>query len=183
MQVRSKHSLEINLAPLRVLVADESEGARTMMRELLVALGCKDVTTVSALENAAGKLQSERFDLCIIDFHLTKDTGPELVKRIRADEKNENRKIPVLMTCSRVTRKSLSYARNCGAHMVMTKPFSAEALYDRLAWIAHHPRMFVFLDSYKGPDRRFHDSYSFGEERRKSQPADECFEEPMKVAG
>lgn len=183
MQIRSKRALEINLAPLRVLVADESEGARTMMRELLVALGCKDVVTVSTLKAAAGKLTFERFDLCVLDFHLEKDTGPELVKRIRADEQADNRKVPVLLTCSRVTRKSLAYARNCGAHMVMTKPFSAEALYDRLAWIAHHPRMFVFLDSYKGPDRRFHDSFGFGEERRKSQPADECFEEPMKVAG
>jgi hypothetical protein len=29
-----------------------------------------------------------------------------------------------------------------------------QALYDRLAWVAFHPKKFIAVDSYFGPDRR-----------------------------
>ena len=46
-------------------------------------------------------------------------------------------------------------ARDCGANMVIAKPMSPSSLYERLTWVAFHPRKFIETATYFGPDRRF----------------------------
>ncbi len=48
-------------------------------------------------------------------------------------------------------------ARDCGANFVVAKPLAPRILLERVVWIAQESRPFVELDSYIGPDRRFHD--------------------------
>jgi len=77
-----------------------------------------------------------------------------------------NAEIPVLLTCSHTRQKETMEARDCGANMLLAKPYNVSALYDRLAWMAHRPRPFVKCDVYRGPDRRFKDEEFDSEERR-----------------
>jgi two-component system chemotaxis response regulator CheY len=52
--------------------------------------------------------------------------------------------------------------------MVIAKPISPAALYDRLSWVALNRRQFVDAPSYFGPDRRFKiKGYTGGVGRRK----------------
>jgi hypothetical protein len=52
--------------------------------------------------------------------------------------------------------------------MVIAKPMSPAALYDRLSWVALSRRQFVDAPSYFGPDRRFKiEGYPGGVGRRK----------------
>ena len=58
-------------------------------------------------------------------------------------------------------------ARDCGANMVIAKPISPAVLYERLAWVAFHPRKFVDTVKYFGPDRHFKiEGFSEGSGRR-----------------
>ena len=38
--------------------------------------------------------------------------------------------------------------------MVVAKPMSPSSVYDRLAWVAFHPKKFIDVETYVGPDRR-----------------------------
>jgi hypothetical protein len=48
-------------------------------------------------------------------------------------------------------------ARDAGANLVIGKPVSPRALFDRIAWVAKAPRPFIETANYAGPDRRFRD--------------------------
>ncbi len=48
-------------------------------------------------------------------------------------------------------------ARDCGANFIITKPFSAKNLLERIVWVARDERPFLEVGDYFGPDRRFRD--------------------------
>lgn len=162
-------NLEINLNNLTVLVADENDGMRRIVNELLHAMGARDIHMVGTFELAQQFVKSEPIDMFICDMHVGEDRGAELVATLRGMKNHVNNKIPVLLTCSHIRKLELKSSRDCGANMLLAKPFSVSALYDRLAWIAHKPRPFVWADGYKGPDRRFKDEELTQEDRRQSE--------------
>lgn len=169
----TKH-LEINLNNLTVLIADENDGGRRILNELLHAMGARDIHAVDTLELAQQFIVSEPIDIFICDMHLGDDKGAELVRSLRAIEGHRNGKIPILLTCSHIREQELQASRDCGANMLLAKPFSVSALYDRLAWIAHKPRPFLWSEGYKGPDRRFKDEEVEQENRRLDNAAEEA---------
>ncbi len=123
----------------------------------------------SAPLNCAAVREIGTIDMFICDMHVGEDRGAELVATLRGMKNHVNNKIPVLLTCSHIRKLELKSSRDCGANMLLAKPFSVSALYDRLAWIAHKPRPFVWADGYKGPDRRFKDEELTQEDRRQSE--------------
>lgn len=161
-------NLEINLNNLTVLIADENDGARRILNELLHAMGARDIHAVATLPLAEQFIKSEPIDIFVCDMHLGDDKGAELVKTLRGIEGHRNGKIPILLTCSHIRQQELRASRDCGANMLLAKPYSVSALYDRLAWIAHKPRPFVWAEGYKGPDRRFKDEEIEQEDRRQA---------------
>lgn len=160
--------MQLRLTALTILIADYNQASLKILRGILAAMGEPDIQQAETFEHARQLLVSEPVDLCIIDRQLGKDRGPELVREIRSGRDLPNQKIPFLMTCSHTTREDLKAVRDSGANMLLAKPYSVSALYDRLAWIAHRPRPFLWSDGYRGPDRRFKDEPIFGDDRRKS---------------
>jgi len=164
--------MQLRLTGLTVLIADSNQPALKILKGILAAMGEPDVQSVDAYDHARQLLVSEPVDLCIIDLQLGKDRGPDLVREIRSGRDLANQKVPFLMTCSHTTRDNLKAVRDSGANMLLAKPYSVSALYDRLAWIAHRPRPFLWSDGYRGPDRRFKDDLIFGEDRRRPEDAE-----------
>ena len=63
--------------------------------------------------------------------------------------------MPILVITADTRTSTVKAARDCGANMVVAKPMSPASLYERLSWVAFHPRSFVETATYFGPDRRF----------------------------
>jgi two-component system chemotaxis response regulator CheY len=169
--LRQLKNLEINLMNLTVLIADENDGGRRILNELLHAMGARDIHGVNSYELAEQFIKSEPIDVFVCDMHLGDDRGAELVKALRGIEGHRNGKIPILLTCSHIRQQELRASRDCGSNMLLAKPYSVSALYDRLAWIAHKPRPFIWAEGYKGPDRRFKDEEIEQEDRRAAAQA------------
>lgn len=70
------------------------------------------------------------------------------------------------MTAGHVRRSRVAEARDCGANFLVTKPFSAAMLLERVLWVARDTRPFLQVGDYLGPDRRFKTDLYDGEERR-----------------
>jgi hypothetical protein len=86
--------------------------------------------------------------------------------------------MPILIMSSDTREATITGARDVGANMVLAKPLSPASIYDRLAWVAFHPRQFIDTETYFGPDRRFKiEGYAGGVGRRKGDKVVEVAEE------
>ena len=116
----------------RILVVEDHEDNRRIMRELLASAGFEMIEAVTG-EEGVTLAQTHRPDLILMDIQLPVFDGYEATRRIRADP--AMRSIPVVA----VTSYALSgddekaYAAGCVAYV--TKPFSPRQL---LAKIREH---------------------------------------------
>jgi DNA-binding response OmpR family regulator len=92
--------------------------------------------------------------------------GFQLVRWLRRSGLEPNAFAPVIMTAAHIRRSRVAEARDCGASFVITKPFSARTLLERIVWVARDGRPFLEIGDYFGPDRRFRTGKPPGEERR-----------------
>lgn len=69
-------------AQTRVLYVDDHDDSREMLTTLL-AISQIDVTAVATAKNAVLLMQSEQFDLCLLESSLPDTDGFELCRRIR----------------------------------------------------------------------------------------------------
>src|ERR1700744_6076063 len=161
--------LKINFRDLVILIADANPYMSMLLHSMLRAFGANKVLEARDTSTVLQTLENRRIDLFMCDVRLPKDGGMSLVKVIRNMVSNENRTMPILLMTSDTSESTIKGARDVGANMVIAKPMSPKALYERLAWIAFNPRPFVDTATYFGPDRRFKiEGYPNGVGRRKS---------------
>ncbi len=168
----------INLRDLVVLVADPSSYMSMLIHSMLRGFGSNKVLEARSTTTVLQTLTNQKIDILICDSRLPPHGGLPLARAIRNKQDNANRTIPILIMTSDGRESTVKLARDAGANMVIAKPMSPGALYDRLAWIAFNPRQFVDTPTYFGPDRRFKiEGYPNGVGRRKGDKIVEIAEE------
>ncbi len=174
---------DINLKNISVLVVDSGEPAFRITQSILKSFGADPVVHAKDVEQAKKLIQRGLVDLLIVNYNVDGKGGADLVRGIRADRRNPARHIPILMTIGHTTIGTVTKCRDAGTNMVLTLPLSPGGLYDRLSWIANHPRPFVDQDDYAGPCRRFRDTGApGGMERRAAEVEIDDAEESAEVA-
>ena len=86
----------------RVLVVDDQEEARRLIRRVMEAHGAYTVSEAESASEAITCMAREPFDLIILDLMMPEMDGFSLVERIKADE--STREIPIVV----VTAKEVS---------------------------------------------------------------------------
>lgn len=168
----------MNLRDLFILIADPSSYMSMLIHSMLRGFGSTKVLEVRNSNGVFQTLTAHKVDLLICDARLPPHGGLRLTRAVRRNEANENRTLPILVMTGDGRETTVKLARDAGANMVIAKPMSPASLYDRLAWIAFHPRQFVDTATYFGPDRRFKiEGYPNGVGRRKGDKAVEIAEE------
>jgi len=142
------------LADINVLVVDDQEFIRSMVRIMLRALGCENVYDATNGEDAWEMLQSRSIDLVIADWSMSPMTGVELTHLIRNDANSPNTYLPVIMISGFADRQRIIKARDSGINEFVVKPLSANALFGRVENVIEYPRAFVRTETFFGPDRR-----------------------------
>jgi DNA-binding response OmpR family regulator len=117
-----------------------------------------------------GLLQAQPIDIVVLDWKMKPVDGLALVKAIRDPETSPNPFLPIIMLTAYGEPSKVREARDAGVTEFMVKPFSAEALYRRLAVIVNRPRPFVRTKAFFGPDRRRMEAAFDGPERREDAP-------------
>ncbi len=112
-------------------------------------------------------LMAGAVDLLFVDVEMPGMDGLELISWLRRSCLDPNAFAPVIMTGGHVRKDKLNRVRDCGANFLLTKPFSATTLLERIVWTARDTRPFLEVGDYFGPDRRFRSgSAPGGTERR-----------------
>jgi len=115
---------------LRVLVVDDYEEMRSIMRETLRIIGIPHVDVARDGHDALFKLQLNSYDFVISDLNMPNLCGIGLLKAIRADAGLCN--LPVLMLTAENGRDRVVEAVQSGVNGYIVKPFSANTLKQKL---------------------------------------------------
>jgi diguanylate cyclase (GGDEF)-like protein len=113
----------------RVLVADDSRVARSLLRAQLAARGY-EVTEAADGDQALQLARSEAPDVVLLDIELPGEDGFEVLARMKADP--ELRHVPVVFLTRRTGTDDVVRGLECGAQDYLRKPVEASELVARI---------------------------------------------------
>lgn len=154
--------MSFNFKKLSVLVVEDTVPMRKLIVSVLDALGVGQV--YSAEEGAQGFEMFRKFspDIVVADWHMLPMNGIDLTREIRTNLLSPNRLAPVILITGYSAMERVAQARDAGVTEFMVKPFSANDLAKRLAYVINKPRDFIDAPAYFGPDRRRRSLPGFG---------------------
>ena len=161
-----RESAVFNFNGAVTMVIDDSPFALELNAQDLLGFGIKVRHPCSSAAEAIGVLRDRPVDLILVDCEMPGMSGYEFVRWLRRSGLEPNAFAPVIMTAAHVRRSKVTEARDCGANFLITKPFSAGVLLERIVWVARDARPFLEVGDYFGPDRRFRSDPWEGIERR-----------------
>ena len=109
----------------RILVVEDHEENRRIVRDLLTSAGYEIVEAVTG-EEGVTLAESERPDLILMDIQLPGLDGYEATRRIKANP--ALRQIPIIAVTSYALSGDDVKARAAGCDAYVAKPFSPRAL-------------------------------------------------------
>jgi two-component system, chemotaxis family, chemotaxis protein CheY len=151
---RSKKNVENLVQTLCVLVVDDNQYMRKMIRNLLVNCGIKDIYEAADGIAALDSIRTVAPDVVILDWEMPLLSGPELVRIVRSPGVFPMPDVPIIMLTGHCERWRVVEAVRLGVNEYLTKPVSAKSLYDRLISITTQPRAVVQMGDYYGPEPR-----------------------------
>jgi len=109
----------------RILVIEDHEDNRRILRDLLTSAGYEPIEAVSGEEGVA-LAETHRPDLILMDIQLPGLDGYEATRRIKANP--ALRHIPIIAVTSYALSGDEVKAKEAGCDAYVTKPFSPRAL-------------------------------------------------------
>jgi two-component system, chemotaxis family, chemotaxis protein CheY len=150
----SKKELADRIQALCVLVVDDNQYMRKMVRNLLVNCGVKDIYEAGDGITARDTIRTVGPDVVVLDWEMPLLSGAELVRIVRSPGVFPMPDVPIIMLSGHGERWRVVEAVRLGVNEYLIKPVSAKALYDRLVSITLQPRPTVQLGDYYGPEPR-----------------------------
>jgi len=149
-----KKEIADRIQALCVLIVDDNQYMRKMIRNLLVNCGVKDMYEAPDGIAALDIIRTVGPDVVILDWEMPLLSGAELVRIVRSPGVFPMPDIPIIMLSGHGERWRVVEAVRLGVNEYLIKPVSAKALCDRLTAIIMQPRPTVQLGDYYGPEPR-----------------------------
>lgn len=127
---------------------------RSILKELLRAVGVKNVRESEDPVEAFEFIKTTPVDLVLLDYAMPMIDGVEFTKMVRTGTDSPNPFLPIIMITGHSERSRVNAARDAGVNEFLVKPVTAKSLIDRIQMVVHHPRSFIKSPTYFGPDRR-----------------------------
>lgn len=154
----------IDLSRVSILLVEDSQFIRSLIVNSLRVMGVGSIKSVDdgaeaiefikLVDSDPMKAGMMSIDIVISDWEMSPVNGMMLLRWIRRHKESPDRFIPFLMLTGYSEPKRVQDARAMGVNEFMSKPFTVNALADKLFSIINKPRQFVHTGSYFGPDRR-----------------------------
>jgi two-component system chemotaxis response regulator CheY len=115
---------------IKVLIVDDFATMRRILKNILKQLGFKNLVEADDGTTAWEALEGQKIDLIISDWNMPKMTGLELLKKVRASDAHKG--TPFLMVTAEAQKQNVIEAVQAGVSNYVVKPFTAEAISDKL---------------------------------------------------
>ena len=153
---------------LSILIVEDTAPMRKLVTSVLETLGVGRIITASDGEEGYNTFLQENPDIVIADWHMIPMSGIELVHKIRREKASPNKMVPIVMMTGYSALPRVAQARDTGTTEFLVKPFSANDLARRIAYVINKPRDFIETADYFGPDRRRRIMPNYSGPRRRS---------------
>ena len=120
-----------NGASIRVMVVDDHQTMRKILRQLLGVVGISDIIEASHGEEALAMVKNPHVgdpDVIICDLYMDKMDGMEFCNQMRRTDGIRERAIPILMLTGDDDPMLHEVSRQVGALKVLSKPIGADDL-------------------------------------------------------
>jgi two-component system sensor histidine kinase RpfC len=111
---------------LRILVAEDNATNRFVICQTLESVG-HDLCVVNDGEEALDALENKRFDLAILDLHMPRVSGLDVMRFCRLTG-NADAAMPVIVLTANVTKQAYDECLAAGARAFLTKPIEPQRL-------------------------------------------------------
>ena len=115
---------------MKILIVDDFSTMRRIIKNLLRDLGFTNTVEADDGITAIPILNSGSIDFLVTDWNMPGMTGIDLLRHVRADEKLRN--LPVLMVTAEAKREQIIEAAQAGVNGYVVKPFTAQALKEKI---------------------------------------------------
>ena len=115
---------------IKILIVDDFATMRRILKNILKQLGFKNLVEADDGTTAWDVLESQEIDLIISDWNMPKMTGLELLKKVR--DSTQYKTAPFLMVTAEAQKQNVIEAVQAGVSNYVVKPFTAEAISDKL---------------------------------------------------
>lgn len=171
--------LGLNLSNLTILIIDDLDSMRVILRQVLKSLGVGNVVSASTAEEGLDILHNQAIDIVISDMRLEGMQGCDFVKTIRSGADEElDPFLPIIMVSAHTEKDKILWARDSGITEFLAKPISPKKVYQRLKSVVENPRPFIKASDFFGPDRRRRQLDTGDHERRSEQHDYDYSEKP-----
>src|SRR4030095_12982273 len=130
---------------IAVLIVEDNQYMRKVVRNILVNLGVKNVHEASDGIAGLEAIRMSAPDLVVLDWEMPLLNGAELVRIVRSPGVFPVPDVPIIMLTGHVERWRVVEASRLGVNEFLKKPVSGKALLDRIVAILTHPRAMVRL--------------------------------------
>lgn len=146
--------MSYKLSRLRILVVDDNQPIRLLIRSLLLDLGVGIVDMADSGKNGWDEYLKNKPDIIIVDWRMEDVDGIEFTRRVRNNPESHTQHIPIIMTTGFSNKERVFIARDAGVTEFLIKPFTVQGLARHLQHVVENPRQFVISSEFTGPDRR-----------------------------
>lgn len=115
---------------LNILIVDDMESIRSLVRASLSTLGAKRVAMAPDGLYAWQILKTNKVDMIICDWDMPKLSGIELLKRVRGSKNHKH--IPFLLLTASSDKSRVTDAIRMGVSDYLSKPFQPKELEFRI---------------------------------------------------
>jgi two-component system chemotaxis response regulator CheY len=116
---------------MRALIVDDSRSMRMILGRVLKEAGFEVTEAGNGREALARLNGGDQVDLMLVDWNMPVMDGCELIRAVRANALLGN--LPIMMVTTEVSMSQLEQALASGANEYLMKPFTKEALVEKLA--------------------------------------------------
>src|SRR6185312_610091 len=144
----------VEFQSLRILIVDDNQDMRVLLRRMLASLGVKDVLEATDGRAGIAILSQTGRDVVLSDLDMKPINGIDFTLQVRMSDSMANSVVPIIMITGHTELQVVEKARDAGITEFIAKPVTMKALQSRLTEIVERPRPIVRSGNYLGPDRR-----------------------------
>lgn len=116
---------------MKVMLVDDSVTMRRIQKTQIQGLGINDIVEAGDGEEAMRRLQENMpLDLILLDWNMPVMDGFTFLKKVRSDASFKN--VKIIMCTSESEKTRVVEALKAGANNYLVKPFTPEALKEKL---------------------------------------------------
>jgi two-component system chemotaxis response regulator CheY len=122
---------------MKALVVDDSKAIRSIITKHLKALGFDVVEAESGIDALVQLKKMGGADIALLDWNMPEMDGYEFLRRVREDAEFSDLRVMMVTTESEMSQ--VARALEAGANEYLMKPFTKEALLEKLVLLGLDP--------------------------------------------